>query len=124
MSQRRFSRKYKKDIRRILQDVDHMYQKRYRPDSELGYQQVALVQLRHREFKEIWEKMMETDSHIANGKLGTKSHFMSWLTNFDKILATWQWLRACQDAVESDPGLLGKWALYQPRLPTPRPRRN
>ncbi|CAG9945668.1 unnamed protein product [Clonostachys rosea f. rosea IK726] len=105
MSQRRFSRKYKKDIRRILQDVDHMYQKRYRPDSELGYQQVALVQLRHREFKEIWEKMMETDSHIANGKLGTKSHFMSWLTNFDKILATWQWLRACQDAVESDPGL-------------------
>ncbi|CAH0046083.1 unnamed protein product [Clonostachys solani] len=115
-NQRRFSRQYKKDIRRLLQDTEHMYHKRYRANSELGYLQVALVQFRHREFKEIWEKMMETDSHIAYGEMGIRSGFMFWLNDFDKCLETWRWLRACQDAVESNPGLLGWWALCQPRL--------
>ncbi|CAG9983511.1 unnamed protein product [Clonostachys byssicola] len=103
-NQRRFNRKYKKDIRRILQDMEHMYQKRHRPDSELGYQEVALVEMRYREFIEIWEKM-RMEGQIASGKLTEGSLFSSWFINFPRVLATWRWLRECQDAVENDPGL-------------------
>ncbi|KPM35104.1 hypothetical protein AK830_g11471 [Neonectria ditissima] len=100
---------YQTEVRDLMRHPASLHSHSY---DALTDEDVALLKLRHAQWKEIWDRMK------SNGDTDwTEEDMDAWydtcMRRFNETEGHWRWLMACRDELEEKPGALANWAMYR-----------
>ncbi|KAK6528986.1 hypothetical protein TWF694_004210 [Orbilia ellipsospora] len=99
---------FENEVKQILREDPT---KRQRPAFEqLSYSDVAAIRLHHHHFAILWEKIKAVHPDLAVEAEGER-RFDSWIYEYHRDEAHWQWVAAVEKELEENPNLLVDWAL-------------